>query len=77
MKITTRGLPWQKIEPSWANNADKTNGETYGWNPFNVRGMGRFGGGWAFKLGIQVSESCRDWIISIGLGEIRIQFKKP
>lgn len=76
MKIKATGWPWQTIEPFWANDADKTTGKKYGWNPFSVKGMGRFGGGWAFKFGITVSASLRDWVIDLGIGSIRITFKE-
>lgn len=72
IKVTFSGWPNQYVNPHWAINADKTVGEKYGWNPFKVKGMGRFGGGWAFKFGITVSESLRDWVIDLGLGSIRI-----
>ena len=52
MKITFDGWPWQHTSTHWANQVDKTVGERWGWNPFKVKGMGRFGGGWAFKFGI-------------------------
>ena len=54
IKFQARGWPWQHVNPHWASDADKTTGERYGWNPFNIKGMGRFGGGWAFKFGITV-----------------------
>lgn len=38
--------------------------------------MGRFGGGWAFKLGITVASSLREIIFDLGIGSIRFQFKK-
>ena len=73
MKITCRGWPWQTTDGDWASALDKTTGETYGWNPFNVKGMGRFGGGWAFKLGITCSRTLRDIVIDLGLGSVRIK----
>ena len=76
LKITTRGWPWQTVDGHWASNADKTTGQKYGWNPLSVKGMGRFGGGWAFKFGITVSSSLRDVVIDLGLGSIRIRFEK-
>lgn len=72
MKISARGWPWQTVDGHWASNLDKTTGQKYGWNPFAVKGMGRFGGGWAFKLGITGSSSLRDWVIDLGFGSIRI-----
>lgn len=75
-KITARGWPWQTIEPFWANELDKTTGQKYGWNPFSVKGMGRFGGGWAFKFGVTVSSSFRDFVIDLGIGSIRVKIEK-
>jgi hypothetical protein len=76
MKIKARGWPWQTVDGHWASNVDKTTGQKYGWNPFSVKGMGRFGGGWAFKFGITGSSSLRDWVIDLGFGSIRITFEK-
>jgi hypothetical protein len=76
MKIKAYGFPWQKVKDHWSTNLDKTIGQTYGWNPFSVKGMGRFGGGWAFKLGITVDRTATEWIIELGIGAIRIHFKK-
>lgn len=76
VKVTTRGWPWQKVDGHWASDLDKTTGERYGWNPLKVKGMGRFGGCWAFKLGITASSSFRDWVFDLGLGSIRITLKK-
>lgn len=75
-KITATGWPWQTIKPFWANELDKTTGQKYGWNPFSVKGMGRFGGGWAFKFGITVSSSFRDFVIDLGIGSIRVKIEK-
>lgn len=72
VKITARGWPWQTVDGHWASNLDKTTGRRYGWNPFALKGMGRFGGGWAFKFGIMVSSSLRDWVFDLGLGSIRV-----
>lgn len=77
LEITARGWPWQTVGGHWAANADKTAGQKYGWNPFNVKGMGRFGGGWAFKFGITISRSLRDWVFDLGLGSIRITYRRP
>ena len=71
IKITTRGWPWQVVQ-DWQSGFDKTAGEKYGWNPFSVKGFGRFGGGWAFKFGIDASKY--DWVIYLVIGMIRIQF---
>ena len=76
MKIKTSGWPWQRVGSHWSANADKTAGEKWGWNPFRVKGAGRFGGWWAFKFGITISSSLRDWVIDLGFGSIRITFDK-
>lgn len=76
MKITARGFPWQHVDPHWASNLDKTTGERYGWNPFSVKGMGRFGGGWAFKFGVIASSNLREWVLDLGLGSLRVTFEK-
>lgn len=75
-KIKFSGWPWQFVDDHWSTRADKTVGQRYGWNPFKVKGFGRFGGGWAFKLGITISDSLSDWIIDLGIGSIRISRKK-
>lgn len=76
MRITANGWPWQTVKNHWASNLDKTTGEKYGWNPFRVKGMGPFGGGWAFKLGVMASEDFRDVVIDLGIGSLRIQANK-
>jgi hypothetical protein len=72
IKITARGWPWQQVGGHWSSAADKTKGQRYGWNPFVVKGAGRFGGWWAFKLGITISQSLRDWVFDLGIGSIRV-----
>ena len=74
MKVKASGWPWQYVKSHWASDMDKTTGERYGWNPFSVKGMGRFGGGWAFKFGITVSQSMRDIVIDIGIGSLRVSW---
>lgn len=71
-KITARGWPWQVIPGSWANDVDQTGGQKWGWNPFKVKDLGRFGGGWAFKFGMTASKSMRDFVFDLGIGSIRI-----
>lgn len=72
IKVSACGWPWQHTGTHWANRADKTAHQKWGWNPFKVKGMGRFGGGWAFKLGITASSNLKDWVIDLGIGSIRI-----
>jgi hypothetical protein len=76
MKITFSGLPWQRVYTHWSTDADRTKGQKWGWNPFSVKGMGRFGGGWAFKFGLTASGDMRDIILDFGLGSMRVRFKK-
>lgn len=73
IKITFSGWPWQFIDSHWMAVVDQTTGQRYGWNPFSVKGCGRFGGGWAFKVGITVSSSFKDWIFDLGIGSVRIK----
>lgn len=72
VSITARGWPWQRTGTHWTNQVDKTVHQKWGWNPFKVKGMGRFGGGWAFKFGLTASGSLRDWVLDLGLGSIRV-----
>jgi hypothetical protein len=76
MKIKASGWPWQTVDGHWSSNVDKTTGQKYGWNPFVVKGAGRFGGWWAFKFGITVSSSMRDIVLDLGIGSVRITFEK-
>ena len=73
MKVTFKGWPWQRVHSYWASGYDGTVGQKWGWNPFKVKGMGRFGGGWAIKIGVTVSKSLRDIVIDCGIGSIRIK----
>jgi hypothetical protein len=76
MKVIFSGFPWQYVSSHWSNELDKTMGQKWGWNPFSVKGMGRFGGGWAFKLGIVLSSDLKDIILYLGIGTIRIKLRK-
>lgn len=76
LKIIARGWPWQYVSDSWANTADQTTGQKWGWNPLKVKGMGRFGGGWASKFGITISSKFNDVIIDLGIGSFRITYKE-
>lgn len=73
MKVKFRNWPWQTREPFWANPDGKT-GTKWGWNPMADGGMGRFGGGWKWKLGIACGG--REIILDLILGSIRISFIK-
>ena len=74
MKITFRGWPWQYVSGHWAHAIDNTEKQRWGWNPLTVKGMGRFGGGWAFKFGVNISGSLKEWIFDLGIGSVRLKF---
>lgn len=71
IKITTRGCPWQDIEQSPFYNFPKGK---YGWNPFSVKGWGRYGGNWAIKFGIDIGSQRTS--IHFGLGTVTISYLK-
>lgn len=50
LKITASRCPWQRVGPHWSHQGKAP--ERYGWG--HVPGMGRFGGGWNYKLGFQI-----------------------
>ncbi len=70
--VLLEGFPWQTIKTRDPLNSH-LNGEKWGWNPFKVKGSGRFGGGWAFKFGITSNENFRELIIDVGIGSIRLE----
>ena len=72
IEITTRGCPWQNVEQSPFYDFPKGK---YGWNPFKVLGWGRYGGNWAFKLGVEIGSQMTN--IHFGLGTIEIKYTKP
>ncbi|WP_296279825.1 hypothetical protein [uncultured Acinetobacter sp.] len=74
--ISTRGFPWQPVYDHFSTRADKTVGDKFGWNPLKVSGMGRFGGGWAFKLGITTDHKLSDFVFCLGIGQVRITLKR-
>lgn len=75
LSVKASGWPWQLTSTHWANQVDKTVQQKWGWNPLVVKGMGRFGGGWAIKFGIVISSSWRDCVIDLILGSIRISYR--
>jgi hypothetical protein len=75
MKITFSGFPWQYVSDHWSHDMTKTTGQKWGWNPFSVKGMGRFGGGWAFKLGLILSKDLKHIILDLGIGSIQIKLR--
>lgn len=70
LEIKARNWPWHVREAFWANPPDKT-GKLWGWK-VKTWGMGRFGGGWHWKLGVAVGE--KSVIIDLILGSIRINW---
>lgn len=70
MKITASRFPWQRRKSMAILSDPKTEavGTRYGW--FGSNGMGRFGGGWNWKLGITAGG--KTMIIDLVFGSIRI-----
>ncbi len=68
VSIKFKNWPWQ-IRPNFWANPEGTSGKPWGW--FNVGGMGRFGGGWSFKLGIVAGRT--SVIIDLVFGSIHIR----
>lgn len=72
IELQFSGFPWQVIQsshPCFHNHK----GQTWGWNPRIVKGLGRFGGGWAIKFGITSNENFRELVIDVGIGSIRLE----
>lgn len=65
------GFPWHVVSED--EPFDQHNGEFWGWNPLKVKGLGRYGGGWAFKFGITSNENFRELVIDVGIGSIRLE----
>jgi len=66
MKIKFARFPWQTIDKNWATQTDSP--KKYGWG--KIGGLGRFGGGWDYKLGIMIGGNTI--IIDVLVGSIRI-----
>lgn len=66
LKVTASGFPWQIRGGHWST---KEGGKPWGWGKCD--GMGRFGGGWDYKLGVMIGS--RSFILDILLGTIRIE----
>ncbi len=62
--------PWQERAQHWASKSKP--GDRWGWRVPD--GMGRFGGGWSFKLGIMIGS--RSAIIDLLFGSVRIAVEK-
>lgn len=70
LRVTSRGFPWQFVTPHWSR--DTKQGERWGFG--RAKGMGRFGGGWDYKLGVMIGG--RSVILSLLFGELRFEIIK-
>lgn len=70
LKITASRCPWQKVDPHWSHDGKAP--ERYGWG--KLPGMGRFGGGWDYKLGLQIGG--RTLILDWGFGSFRFVWER-
>lgn len=71
LRITADRWPWQR-PVSWHQQLSGNLPRRYGWG--TVPGMGRFGGGWNWNLGIQVGSSTV--ILNLLWGSVRINWLK-
>lgn len=72
MKIVRNGFRigrfWVKLQRwPWQENKGKR------WAPLNPR-ADRFGGGWAYKLGVDVGGGFRTYVLNLIWGMVRIEF---
>lgn len=72
IKITTRGCPWDDVDQSPFYDFPKGK---HGWNPFKVKGWGRYGGNWTMKIGVDIGSQRVN--IHFGLGTLVISKVKP
>ncbi|MFW1664639.1 hypothetical protein [Acinetobacter ursingii] len=72
VEVQLTGFPWQIIQ-STHPCFHGCQGQAWGWNPRIVKGLGRFGGGWAIKFGITCDEKFRDFVIDLGIGSVRLE----
>lgn len=70
LKIKASRWPWMPLEQHWSHGPNPP--AKYGWR--SVPGMGRFGGGWQYKLGIQWGGSTV--IVDLLVGTIRFTWEK-
>jgi hypothetical protein len=68
LEITGSRWPWYPISGRW----DQPDGRKYGWK--KVGGMGRFGGGWEYCLGIDIGGTTV--ILKLIFGMLRITWKE-
>lgn len=66
-RIKADRWPWQ----GWGWFPHRAKGKSPGFAPLNSSGA-RFGGGWAWKVGISVGPSGRSIIIDLLFGSVRI-----
>lgn len=50
LNATASRCPWQRVATHWSHPEGSP--ERYGWG--RIGGMGRFGGGWDYKLGLAI-----------------------
>ena len=50
LEVKASRWPWMPLEPHWSYGSNAP--ARYGWG--SVPGMGRFGGGWQYKLGVTI-----------------------
>lgn len=56
LEIVASRWPWQiRTHVAVLSGPDEKAGDRYGWKP--TKGMGRFGGGWNWKLGVNIGGS--------------------
>lgn len=68
-EITADRWPWQVRKSSaWMATPDEAKGQKYGWKP--TKGMGRFGGGWNWELGVSIGRA--SVILNLLYGMVRI-----
>ena len=71
LEVKASRWPWMPLEQHWSHGSDAP--ARYGWG--TVPGMGRFGGGWQYKLG--VTAGGRTVMLDLLFGSIRIVWARP
>lgn len=69
LNIKASRWPWQKQKMHWSMDQRQ---ENYGW--FHKSPMGRFGGGWNYKLGFALAS--RTLMLDLLFGIVTISWKK-
>lgn len=70
LKVTASRCPWHRLDPHWSHPDDTP--ERYGWG--KIGGMGRFGGGWNYKFGLDIGGSTV--ILNWGFGSFRFVWER-